>query len=181
MKKSIPIILFIVLAAGLLAGGVWYSGKLSEESQNAEVAQGAAAVQAQIAAQQALTQIMQNFKANGIVDVVVGTGAEAKSGDSVSMLYTGSLDDGTVFDASSKHGNQPFTFVIDDTGPGGVIEGWNLGVAGMKVGGKRTLVIPPELGYGAVANGSIPANSTLHFTVELLSVTAPTSTGQGVQ
>jgi FKBP-type peptidyl-prolyl cis-trans isomerase FkpA len=165
MKKSIPIILFIVLAAGLIGGGMWYSGKISEESQQTAAAQGEAAAQAQ-------TQIMQNFK---VQDVVVGTGAEAKNGDSVTVNYVGTLDDGTKFDSSYDR-KQPFSFVIGDTGPGAVIQGWNLGVAGMKVGGKRTLVIPPELGYGVQANGPIPANSTLHFTVELLEVTAPTST-----
>ena len=109
---------------------------------------------------------MQNFK---VTDVVVGAGAEVKNGDTVNVLYTGSLDDGTVFDASSKHGNQPFSFVV---GANQVIKGWDIGLVGMKVGGKRDLVIPSELGYGATGAGGgvIPPNATLHFTVELLSI-----------
>ncbi|MEK7212621.1 MAG: FKBP-type peptidyl-prolyl cis-trans isomerase [Patescibacteria group bacterium] len=99
-------------------------------------------------------------------DVVVGNGVEAKAGNKVSVHYEGKLDDGTVFDSSYKRG-QPFEFNL---GAGEVIRGWDLGVAGMKVGGKRQLTIPPELAYGARAVGSIPENSTLHFTVELLGV-----------
>lgn len=102
-----------------------------------------------------------------IKDDVVGTGAVAKSGDRVNVHYTGWLTDGTKFD-SSKDRNQPFAFTL---GAGEVIPGWDQGVAGMKVGGKRTLTIPPELGYGAQgAGGAIPPNATLVFEVELLSV-----------
>ena len=105
-----------------------------------------------------------------IKDDVVGTGAEAKSGDTVSVLYTGKLDDGTVFDASSLHGNQPFSFSL---GAGQVIQGWDLGVVGMKVGGTRELTIPSELAYGAnPPTTAIPPNATLHFTVQLLSVSS---------
>ena len=112
---------------------------------------------------------MNNLK---ITDITVGTGAEVKKGDTVNVLYTGSLDNGTVFDASSKHGNQPFTFTV---GAGQVIQGWDLGLVGMKVGGKRELVIPPELGYGAQgAGGVIPPNATLHFTIQLLSIASTT-------
>jgi FKBP-type peptidyl-prolyl cis-trans isomerase len=99
-------------------------------------------------------------------DEVVGTGDEAVAGKTVSVNYTGTLTDGTKFDSSYDR-NQPFEFVL---GSGQVIKGWDEGVAGMKVGGKRKLVIPPSLGYGAQAQGSIPANSTLVFEVELLSV-----------
>ncbi len=99
-------------------------------------------------------------------DEVVGTGDEAMAGKTVSVNYTGTLTDGTKFDSSYDR-NQPFDFQL---GAGQVIKGWDQGVAGMKVGGKRKLVIPPGLGYGAQANGKIPANSTLIFEVELLSV-----------
>ncbi len=100
-------------------------------------------------------------------DLVVGTGAEAKAGSQVTVNYVGMLPDGTVFDASAKHG-QPFSFTL---GAGQVIKGWDLGVAGMKVGGKRQLIIPPQDGYGAQgAGGVIPPNATLLFTVELLDV-----------
>jgi FKBP-type peptidyl-prolyl cis-trans isomerase FkpA len=99
-------------------------------------------------------------------DLVEGTGAEAKSGDTVSVNYVGTLQDGTKFDSSYDR-NQPFETQI---GVGGVIKGWDLGIPGMKVGGKRRLTIPPELGYGPQANGKIPANSTLIFEVELLDV-----------
>jgi FKBP-type peptidyl-prolyl cis-trans isomerase len=99
-------------------------------------------------------------------DLVVGTGAEAVAGKSVSVHYTGWLEDGTQFDTSV--GGQPFTFTL---GAGQVIPGWDEGVAGMKVGGKRKLVIPPELGYGAQGYPPvIPANATLTFEVELLDV-----------
>jgi peptidylprolyl isomerase len=101
-----------------------------------------------------------------IVDTVVGTGTEATKGKKVTVQYTGKLEDGTKFDSSYDHG-QPFTFTL---GVGQVIKGWDQGVNGMKVGGKRTLTIPPELGYGAQSQSGIPANSTLIFDVELLDV-----------
>jgi FKBP-type peptidyl-prolyl cis-trans isomerase FkpA len=102
----------------------------------------------------------------GKVDVKVGTGTEAKTGDKVSVHYVGTLTDGTKFD-SSRDRNQPFSFNV---GKSEVIQGWDLGIPGMKVGGIRKLTIPPALGYGEHAQGSIPANSTLIFEVELLSV-----------
>lgn len=102
-----------------------------------------------------------------IEDIKVGTGAEAVAGKMVTVHYTGWLTDGTKFDSSVDR-NQPFQFQL---GAGMVIPGWDQGVAGMKVGGKRKLTIPPDLGYGAAgAGGVIPPNATLVFDVELLGV-----------
>lgn len=112
-------------------------------------------------------------------DVKVGTGAEAKPGDTVSVLYVGKLPDGTIFDSSAAHNNQPLTFVL---GAQGLIPGFQIGVNGMKEGGERLLAIPPSLGYGSqdVKDGSgkviIPASSTLVFDVQLVKVVAGTST-----
>ena len=100
-------------------------------------------------------------------DLVVGTGSEAKAGSTVKVDYTGTLEDGTQFDSSKQEGREPFEFTV---GSGQVIQGWDLGITGMKIGGKRKLTIPPSLGYGDQANGQIPANSTLIFEVELLEV-----------
>jgi len=115
-------------------------------------------------------------KINSLVqtDIQLGTGAEATDGKRLSMHYTGWLynpgepkNRGTKFDSSLDRG-QPFSFVL---GRGEVIRGWDVGVAGMKVGGKRTLVIPASMGYGARgAGGVIPPNATLVFEVELLGV-----------
>ncbi|MCG8455546.1 MAG: FKBP-type peptidyl-prolyl cis-trans isomerase [Holophagales bacterium] len=100
-------------------------------------------------------------------DVVVGEGTEAATGQTVRVHYTGRLADGKKFDSSRDRG-QPFAFVL---GTGTVIRGWDEGVAGMRVGGKRKLVIPPELGYGdRGAGGVIPPGATLVFEVELLAV-----------
>jgi FKBP-type peptidyl-prolyl cis-trans isomerase FkpA len=102
-----------------------------------------------------------------IIEVAAGNGAEAVPGKSVSVHYTGWLVDGTKFDSSKDRG-QPFSFQL---GAGQVIAGWDKGVAGMKIGGKRELIIPPQMGYGpSGAGGVIPPNAALRFEVELLGV-----------
>jgi FKBP-type peptidyl-prolyl cis-trans isomerase len=117
-------------------------------------------------------QVTLTTLSNGLQegDFHVGCGQVAASGDTVTVQYTGWLEDGTKFDSSRDRGS-PFSFPL---GQGQVIQGWDLGVSGMRVGGKRRLVIPASLAYGA--NGQppvIPANATLTFDVELLAVQAP--------
>lgn len=106
--------------------------------------------------------------ASGLVyqDVVIGDGKMAEPGLAVSVHYTGTLTDGTKFDSSIDRG-QPIQFVL---GSGRVIQGWEQGIKGMRVGGKRKLTIPPDLGYGAEGDRVIPPNATLLFDIELISV-----------
>ncbi len=113
--------------------------------------------------QTADTKTPANLK---IEDIKVGTGPAVKSGDNITINYLGTLQDGKKFDSSYDRG-QPFETQI---GVGSVIKGWDLGIVGMKVGGKRKLTIPPELGYGEQGQGSIPPNSTLIFEVELMGI-----------
>jgi FKBP-type peptidyl-prolyl cis-trans isomerase len=107
-----------------------------------------------------------NIKRMVIDDIKIGTGEEVKVGDVVSVHYVGQLQNGQEFDSSKKRG-EPFEFTI---GAGRVIEGWEEGVIGMKVGGERVLVIPPEKAYGEAGIGPIPGNATLVFSIELLNV-----------
>ena len=96
-----------------------------------------------------------------IEDVVVGTGATVVTGDTVTVTYVGTLTSGTQFETGT------YTFRV---GAGTVIKGWDQGLVGMRVGGKRRLTIPPNLAYGSQATGSIPANSTLKFDITLLAI-----------
>ena len=110
-------------------------------------------------------------KPNGLLITNVAPPEGAKNGDTVSVLYAGKLKDGTEFDSSAKHGNEPIEFIL---GRGMVIKGWDEGLQGMQVGEKRTLVIPPSLGYGEQgAGGVIPPNATLTFDVELVGLRRP--------
>ncbi len=142
----------------ILVGGAWYLGRQSTMPKPGPAAPGD---------QSQNQNPMNNAPPIGTEDLKVGDGAEAVAGKEVTVNYEGKLANGTKFDSSYDRG-EPFAFTL---GAGRVIQGWDIGVAGMKVGGKRRLVIPPELGYGAQGAGKvIPPNATLIFTVELLSV-----------
>ena len=106
---------------------------------------------------------------NGLIieDLIIGVGTTAEQYSIVTVHYTGKLQDGTVFDSSQRIGQESLRFTL---GVGQVIDGWDQGVIGMKVGGQRKLIIPPELGYGSQDKGVIPPNSTLIIKVELLEV-----------
>ena len=106
---------------------------------------------------------------NGLIieDIKIGEGQEVEKFNIVTVNYTGLLEDGTKFDSSLNPGRTPFRFTV---GAGQVIKGWDEGLIGMKVGGKRKLTIPPELGYGSRDYGPIPANSTLIFEIDLLGI-----------
>jgi FKBP-type peptidyl-prolyl cis-trans isomerase len=147
----------------------------------ASLALAASVLFAQTAAQKPKAAVVPNTKAPTKVtgdgtttadglqywDIKVGTGQTAKAGDHVKVHYTGWLTTGKKFD-SSVDAHSPFDFTI---GKGDVIKGWDEGVAGMKVGGKRQLRIPPDLGYGATGSpGAIPPNATLIFDVQLLAI-----------
>jgi FKBP-type peptidyl-prolyl cis-trans isomerase len=156
MHKDIinAIIIFVVV---VLAGiGLMY---VSTTMQNS------AAPTPTPAAEQTQPNDAADLKRIKIVDEKVGTGPAVKSGDTITVDYTGTLTNGKVFDTSI--GKQPFTTQI---GTGQVIRGWDLGLIGMKVGGKRKLTIPADLGYGSQGQGAIPPNSTLIFEVSLLSI-----------
>ena len=107
-----------------------------------------------------------------VQDERVGTGDTAQVGDMLTVNYTGKLQDGTVFDSSLGAGREPFKFVL---GAGNVIPGWDQGLQGMKVSGKRLLIIPPALAYGEQGQGPIPPNATLIFEVDLLDATNPSA------
>jgi len=146
-KKTIIAIVIAIILVGVLMGGGLISGLFTNSNK------------AQDTAMQQATQIQSK-------DITVGTGDIAVAGKEVTVNYTGVFADGKKFDSSLDRG-VPFTFKL---GAGMVIKGWDIGVEGMKVGGKRILVIPPELGYGASDYGPIPGNSTLIFEIELLGV-----------
>lgn len=146
----IVIIVIIVIAAVVLYQKGMFNSKPGSPNEQMQQSEG--------------TQSQNNV---GITDQVVGSGAEAVTGDLIMVHYTGMLEDGTIFDTSYAR-MSPFVFRL---GEGSVIQGWEDGVVGMKAGGKRTLVIPSELAYGATGSGDvIPPNATLKFEIELLGI-----------
>lgn len=163
-KQTILIVVALVLVAGGVALYKMEPQQIKQEQQTTESQQG----EQQIQNQQPINTISMQTLADGlqIGDIIVGTGDEAVAGRAVTVHYTGTLTDGTKFDSSLDRG-EPFSFQL---GAGMVIKGWDEGVVGMKVGGKRKLIIPAELAYGSRAIGTIPPNSTLVFEVELLGV-----------
>ncbi len=177
---------YVVVAAAVIGAGMWYVGRIDNPSVNVTVnntVSGGGTSAANTNNNNAGTpqptapgQTITTMDGLQITDTTVGTGTAAAVGDYVTVNYTGTLDNGTVFDSSLKPGRTPFGFLL---GAGQVIKGWDEGVAGMKVGGTRELVIPPSLGYGSQGAGTvIPPNATLHFTVTLLSVSTSTPSGQ---
>ena len=154
MKKLTIIILVIILIV-IILGSWWYI------YSNRKVGPGY--VLPQVTKQQTM-----NIQGMQVEVLKQGSGVEAKSGDTVTVNYTGTLTDGTKFDSSLNPGRTPFQFTL---GQNNVIQGWELGVVGMKLGEERKLTIPPELAYGSQgAGGVIPPNATLIFEIDLLGI-----------
>ncbi len=167
--KTVFAFTLIIILFGIAAFVFYKKGSNSAQEANVGLDLQATSTPSPTAATENTMTTMDNGLK--IQDLKVGTGPEAKAGDTISVNYIGSLENGTVFDASANHGG-PATFQI---GVGQLIKGWDIGIPGMKVGGKRKLVVPPSLGYGSqnIGNGAIPPNSTLVFEVELMAVQAP--------
>ena len=165
------VFIFIVLILALGAGG-WalYSRSQSSEGSMEELISTPTPVPADAMdeqTQQTAGEVMTLEGGLKVQDLKVGEGQEAKAGDTIAVHYTGWLTDGTKFDSSLDRG-QPFAFAL---GQGMVIQGWDMGVQGMRIGGKRRLEIPPQLGYGERGAGDIiPPGATLIFEVELLAI-----------
>ena len=156
------LIIFVVIT-------IWFVvQKTREVSQNKEIPESTVTPTSSPTEELPVSEPVQYDNGLSVQDVVVGEGKSAENGDTLSAHYVGALQDGTVFDESYGRG-QPIQFVL---GAGQLIKGWELGLLGMKEGGKRRLVIPPELGYGAggAAGGVIPPNATLLFEIELVGV-----------
>lgn len=153
------LILFLLIAFALIPACSQNEGKKQDEQKPAQAGQAPA--------QAGGENLLKTVSGLQYADLVPGSGNSPKQGKKVTVHYTGWLTNGTKFDSSVDR-NEPFTFVI---GAGQVIPGWDEGVMSMKIGGKRKLVIPPELGYGAGgAGGVIPPNATLVFEVILLDI-----------
>ena len=156
MKKILGVIIILII----VAFGLYFLSQDSKENGVQESEQ---------AEEMSENKDIQNENQGLQIEVLMeGMGEEVKSGDNVSVHYTGTLENGSKFDSSLDRGS-PFVFTV---GIGQVIKGWDLGILGMKVGEKRKLVIAPELGYGVTGTpgGPIPPNATLIFEVELLSI-----------
>ncbi|ERN40461.1 FKBP-type peptidyl-prolyl cis-trans isomerase 1 [Rubidibacter lacunae KORDI 51-2] len=155
----------VVLCALLTIGAqLWNGGTAIAE----EAAPPAAIAQSRVAGENVmLKDAIEADSGLKYIDIVVGEGASPQRGQTVEVHYTGTLEDGTKFDSSRDRG-RPFSFKL---GVGQVIRGWDEGVASMRVGGRRQLIIPPDLAYGRRgAGGVIPPNATLIFDVELLRI-----------
>ncbi|MEN9560761.1 MAG: FKBP-type peptidyl-prolyl cis-trans isomerase [Candidatus Parcubacteria bacterium] len=170
--KGIIIGVVIVL---IIIGGAFLLINQSSSSSSGTAAQPADGTN--LAAGSAETQVQAQ-------EVSVGTGTAAAPGQQVSVLYVGKLPDGTVFDSSAAHGNQPLVFTL---GAPGLIAGFQIGVNGMKEGGERLIAVPPSLGYGsqdvkdATGKVIIPANSTLVFDIKLVKVEAAPAASAATQ
>ena len=167
-------IIFMALALYLMRVETTYLSSIINENQTAElpdseiviVGEGEDVNNERKDALMEATNLKGDLNKLVIDDIKIGTGNEVKKGDTVVVNYVGTLQNGTEFDNSRKRG-EPLTFTV---GEGRVIQGWEQGLVGMKVGGQRILIIPPEMGYGNRSVGPIPANSTLVFSIELLEI-----------
>ena len=164
-NKTGTVILILFLLAGVIGVGYLFMNPNIAKNQLETKSQSSAATISAI--QSKVTKPAEDVKELKIDDIKVGEGVEVKSGDTISINYKGTLLDGTEFDSSYKR-NKPFETKI---GVGQVIQGWDQGILGLKVGGKRKLTIPSSLGYGAKGSGaSIPPNAGLVFEVELMGI-----------